>query len=125
MVGEETLEDVIKKYGGKEITICAEDREVKRYVVPRSNRECKDIGKMTYKKLNEVLNKEKISSISFLSERGITEVVAQPEGDIPAVRGVDYTIMKNTNPEDWVRIREMFPEKVDVYDRNNLQSIYQ
>ncbi|MCK4428930.1 MAG: hypothetical protein KAU95_01035 [Candidatus Aenigmarchaeota archaeon] len=124
MRGKETFEDVIKRYGGKDITICAEDQETKRYVVPKGAKECKDISKMTYKKINKALKEEGIYSISFLSERNVTEIVAQEE-KIPAIRGVDYTLMKNTNPEDWVRLREMFPEKMEVYDPDNLQSIYQ
>ena len=125
MGGKETFVDAIKRYGGKEMTICAEDQEIIKYVIPKSASECPDISGKVYKEINEALIEEGIYSISFLSDRVITEMVAQKEKEIPAVRGVDYSIMKNTNSEDWVRLREMFPEKMDVYDPDNLQSIYQ
>ena len=124
MKAEKDFEGVIIDCGGKEISLCIEGEKMKRYIIPQDRSECKIFSGLTYEEVNRLLNKYGIYMIAFLYDGKLSEFISRQDSPYPSCRGLNIKNLEDFNPEDAIRIKELFPELFPEYSKNISLEIY-
>lgn len=104
------LIESIKKYGGADISLCAEGIKLSRYFIPSSIPECSDLSDIPFYSLNRMMNEEGIDSIGFFDGKVVCEVL-RTGGEFCVSRASDIGRMRERSPEDYIRIMEIADPK--------------
>jgi hypothetical protein len=124
MKTEENFEDIIMGYGGKYIGLHIEGTDIKRYIIPQNIIKCPKISKLSLEELNRKLDEYEIYMIAFLQDNKLAEFVRKQDSSYPSCRGMNLKNPEDINPEDLIRIVELFPNLVLEKSKDTLQPIY-